>query len=281
MKHLIKKLLREGLLDEEYNAGKLYGYHCTSRGNLESIFKNGFNVGNRSMQGKGVYSFYNLKDATGYASKGEISDPVIVKYYLSSKYSVFILNMNIAKEILGSEYTLKNQINKKWWGDSKGIDGFLDIVKLSYKRDITMTELISVLDNIEKNNSEGNQRTFWASLIPKKINDNLNIVLDGYYGTEIRINNPSLMIPVGYYDIDSTNGTISQLNNKVMDKYQIPDNSEYDELRKIKNSSYGDNLDLISLKVKLYDDMLNVRNNRAYEQLEKLIDQIRKITGTY
>ena len=58
MRTYIKKILKESLLYEEFSGDKLYGYHVTSRKNLDSIKQNGLSVGHRSMQGSGLYGFY-------------------------------------------------------------------------------------------------------------------------------------------------------------------------------------------------------------------------------
>ncbi len=64
----LSKLYKD-ILNEEFEGGQLYGYHVTSSNNLESINKNGFNIGHRSMQGKGVYAFYDIYDAKRYAPR--------------------------------------------------------------------------------------------------------------------------------------------------------------------------------------------------------------------
>ncbi len=179
MKKFIKNKLRGGLLNEEYDGHELYGYHVTSRSNIESIRDNGFNIGPRAMQGEGVYSFYDINHAIRYTNKGEVKDPIIIKFKITEPKTLLYLNTRIAKEVLGSDYHLKNQIDRKYWdGYRKGLPAFLEGVRLAYNRDITMEELITKLDYIETNNSENNQRTFWASMIPSKWNNSLNILLD-------------------------------------------------------------------------------------------------------
>jgi len=272
MKGLIQKLLRESLINEEYDGNELYGYHVTSIDNVESINKNGFSIGHRSMQGKGVYSFYDINHAIRYASKGEINDPVIIKFKITAPTTLLYLNMRVAKEVLGSDYHLKTQIDRKYWGKyEKGLLGFLEGVRQAYKRDITMEQLIVKLDEIETNNSEMNQRTFWSSMIPADWNNNLNILLDGNYGIEFRINNPRIMYVVGYHVVNP-NGKLGEL--LPFEKDEIPSGSEFDELRKWKTDT---GYDLPTLEKMFDNKQMESRRNDEYDYYDGLIKQIEKL----
>jgi len=264
--------LYNDILNEEFEGGNLYGYHVTSANNLESINNNGFNVGHRSMQGKGVYAFYDIYDAKRYAHKGEVSNPVIVKFKITSTHSLMIINTEIAKEVYGPKYHLVDQINRKYWNGEKGMNGFLIGAKKVYKKEYTMDMLIEELNEIETNNTESNQRIFWSYMIPKTESDRLNLLHNGNYGIEYRINYTKLMYPMGYYALDSERKFSDY--NEFEKNDEIPPGEEYDDLRRAK----GD-LDLHTLKVKLEAQQYKVRNNREYDLLSKLISQITDISG--
>lgn len=260
------------LIKEEFEGGSLYGYHVTSSTNLESINKNGFNIGHRSMQGKGVYAFYDMFDAKRYAHKGEVSNPVIVKFQITSTHSLMIINTEIAKEVFGERYHLVDQINSSYWNGIKGIEGFLEGAKKVYKEDYTMEDLVAELNEIETNNTESNQRIFWAYMLPKTESDRINLLHKGAYGIEYRINYTKLMYPMGYFSLNSEH-KFSDYNEFEKDD-EIPPGEEYDDLRRAK----GD-LDLHTLKVKLEAQQYKVRNNYEYDLLGKMIGQITDLTG--
>ena len=267
----IRKIVRE-VLSEEYKGGNLYGYHVTSKGNLESINKNGFNVGTRAMQGKGVYSFYTLEHALRYASKGEVREPAIVMFELTSSYSLIIINTEIAKEVLGSNYHLKDQVNDSYWKYGDGLEGFLEGAKTVYKEDLTMETLIEELDDIEVNNSESNQRRFWSYMMPKSDSDRLNLLHNGNYGIEYRINYGKLMYPLGYYEVNPQYGKVGDLIHFEKENL-IPDTEEYADLR----NEIGD-MDINTLRKVLDAKRDKVRNNIEWDYLTKLLDQIRDLT---
>ena len=259
--------LYEEVLREEYDNGILYGYHVTSMGFLDSIKRYGFKVGSGQMQGKGVYSFYDFKHAKGYASK-EISHDIIVKFVITNPSPIIILNTEIAKEVLGSEYHLRDQVNRYSWDGVKGLNGFLKLAKMVYKKDITLDELIEELNYIEENNSESNQRIFWSYMIPSRVNGKLNILLNNNYGIEYRINRVNIMTPIGYY----FKGEYISFEDDVI----IPDTDEYDELRKYL-SNYDDKLlALIEYKQKLEGILNNVKSNREWDKIQGLIGKIDK-----
>jgi len=180
--------------------------------------------------------------------------------------------MRVAKEVLGSDYHLKTQIDWKYWGKyEKGLLGFLEGVRQAYKRDITMEQLIVKLDEIETNNSEMNQRTFWSSMIPADWNNNLNILLDGNYGIEFRINNPRIMYVVGYHVVNP-NGKLGEL--LPFEKDEIPSGSEFDELRKWKTDT---GYDLPTLEKMFDNKQMESRRNDEYDYYDGLIKQIEKL----
>lgn len=265
MKHYIKKLLHESLLSEEFSGGSLYGYHVTAMKNLDSIKQNGLSVGHRAMQGAGLYAFYSYDHAMRYAGKGEITDPIIVKFYVTSPHRFLYLNMGIAKEVLGGDYHLMTQIENYFYG---GFDEFYaEVVKANPS--ISREQLVAKIQEIENDNTEMKQRTLLFSLIPSSLNDRLNIVWNGNYGLEFRINNPRYVKVVGY-DVPNFQGQGTQ-SHQISFMDSIPSDSKYDILRDFLNQN--PRLDSFDKAHKVVDDMyMNVRNNREFEYYQKLGD---------
>ena len=266
MKLHIKKLLREGLLGEEYNGEHLFGYHVTSMDNLELIKKSGLKVGTREMQGYGLYAFYDYDHALRYAGKGEVKDPIIIKFYVTSPHRFLYLNMDIAKAVLGpNDYHLVNQIEDYFYG------GFSEFFEEVNKANPGMTEerLRDTLQKIEDDNTESNQRTLVFSLIPKNLNDKLNIVWDGYYGLEFRINRVDYIKVVGY-DIPNFHGE-KTVSHEVSFVDSIPDDSKYDILKDFLSENPG--FDSFAKVYKYVDDAyMNARNNKDFYYYQKLSD---------
>jgi len=272
MENNIKILLREALLNEEYAEGKLYGYHVTSMSNLESIKQNGLNVGQRSMQGKGLYGFYDYDHAFRYASKGEIKEPIIIKFYITSpdSYRFLYLNMDIAKDVLGNDYDLISQINKYFYG---GFDEFFNQVKAA-NPSMTEDKLKNILQKIQDDNTEGNQREFVFSLIPADLNNKLNVVWDGNYGLEFRIANTRYVKVVGY-DVPNFYGKDTE-TNKVSFIDKIPNTEEFEPLLKfLENNKELNTYDEIQYKVKSLMD--NIRNSREFYYYNSIIELLDKI----
>jgi len=271
MKTFIKRLLRENLLDEEYDGNSLYGYHVTSMDNLEAIKRDGLKTGQRTMQGSGLYGFYDYEHAVRYAAKGEITDPIIVKFYVTSPNRFLYLNMDIAKAVLGpNKYHLINQIDNYFYN---GFNEFFDEVK-SANPNMTEEALTSKLKDIEDNNTEGNQRTFVFNLIPKNLNDKLNIVWNGYYGLEFRINNVRYVKVIGYDIPNFKGGENKEVRFSVLDS--IPEDSKYDILRDFfKNNPKVDTFD--KAYVIANDMMMNARRSRDFEYYQQIGDLLDKL----
>lgn len=269
----------QGQISEELGSdNNLYGYHVTSRTKLEMI-KNGFTAGHRQMQGKGFYAFYDYSHAQRYANKGEVNDPVIVKFLIDCKRCLLYLNMDIAKAVLGQGYHLSQQVDEyfKYFGDTRsGLDFILKQANMVYRRDFTMDDLIEKLNYIEENNSEGNQRTFVFEMISSDVNNVLNICWNGNYGLEYRINRMSLAIPLGYMEVNTEE--YIPFNTEGL----IPKTEEYQPLIDYIDSR-GINPDTISkqdlFKVKYHaNERLNiVRNNNDFDYYQNIIDLIDKI----
>ncbi|TXG84690.1 MAG: hypothetical protein E6R13_02860 [Spirochaetes bacterium] len=265
MKNLIKKLLHESLLQEDLLGGNLYGYHVTAKKNLEAIKQNGLSVGHRAMQGAGLYAFYSYDHAMRYARKGEITDPIIIKFYVTSPNRFLYLNMDIAKEVLGSEYHLMTQIENYFYG---GFDEFYQEV-LKANPSISREAVIQKIQDIETDNTEMKQRTLLFSLIPSNLNDRLNIVWNGNYGLEFRINNPRYVKVVGY-DVPDFHGQSGE-SHEFDFTDNIPSDSKYDILRDF--LAQNPRLDSFDKAYRHAEDMyMNARNNRDFDYYQKLSD---------
>jgi len=181
---------------------------------LESIIDNGLRVGDRKMQGKGLYSFYNFNHATRYAMKDNPNNTVIIKFSFPIQKIDIILNKEIADKVYGSNNSLVKQIERVNWDGIKGMDGFIKGVREAYKNNITEEELVNILNDIDSDNTEYNQRRFWAEMIPYTWNDKLNIILNGYYGIECRINSTHLIEVESYYTYNNEGKFIYNLIDK-------------------------------------------------------------------
>jgi len=266
MKYYIKKILREGLLGEEFDGNSLYGYHVTSLKNLDAIKVSGLKVGTRAMQGKGLYAFYDYDHAYRYAGKGEINDPIIIKFYVTSPHRFLYLNMDIAKAVLGpNNYHLVNQIENYFYG---GFGEFFDEIK-RVNPNMTEDKLRGILQNIEDNNTEGKQRTFLFNLIPFDLSDKLNIVWDGNYGLEFRINRVDY-VKIVSYDIPNFYGGKTETHG-VSFIDTIPSDSKYDVLRDFLSTNPSlDSFDKVYNVVN--NSLLSARNNKDYEYYQMLYD---------
>lgn len=267
MRGLIKQLLREELMNDV-----LYGYHVTHKQNLDSIRQNGFKVGERQMQGQGFYSFYDYDHAIRYAMKNPSDNVVIVKFTVGSPNSFLCLNMDIAKQLFGSAYHLKDQV-ENYYRREGGFQYFYEICK-SANSNLTVETLLQKLDKIETDNSESNQRTFWAYLLPKSKNDELDIILDGYYGVEIRVNSTWRLKAVGYTRITG-NGTEEHTEFNVLD--DIPKIPEFQPLIDYINQNNYERFDLQTIDYKIEKILEKVRSNREYEYYNNLSNLIMKL----
>ena len=271
-------------LNESYDGGMLIGYHVTNKSVIDDIARDGFRVGDRRMQGRGFYAFYDRKHAIRYATKdaGDVGTVIVNFYVKNPEYKILYLNMDIARGVLGDGYHLKDQIQNYFERDG-GLEYFLEQVRLGYNPDYTMDELLMKLDDIEKNNSEGNQRTLILSMIPMQLNDKLNIVWDGNYGLEYRINDLYRLVPFKYEELVRVGSRFDIIDiepgysfiDEVLAK--IPDVPENAELRGAIMDSDGTKVELKRLKDKLEGLLDTVRNNRDFERYNNMVDKLSKI----
>jgi hypothetical protein len=270
MKLLIKKLLRENLLSEEFNGGVLYGYHVTDISNLENIKKDGLKIGSREMQGKGLYAFYDYDHAVRYAMKGEIPNVTIIRFSVLNKKRFLYLNMEIAKTVLGSEYHLMDQIENYWYGGFKEFFGYVKQVRPS----VSEEKVKEIINNIETDNTEMNQRTLVFSLLPKNVNDSLNIVWDGNYGLEYRINRLDHIDIDGYFVYDNDNEKF--VFSPIDFTENIPNTEEFKPLFDFIRSN--NRIDSITKALTIADNaMLNSRNNRDWDYYKNILYLINKL----
>jgi hypothetical protein len=178
--------------------------------------------------------------------------------------------MGIAKEVLGSDYHLMTQIENYFYG---GFDEFYgEVIKAN--PNITREEVIAKIQEIENNNTEMNQRTLLFSLIPSRLNDTLNIVWDGNYGLEFRINNPRYIKVIGY-DVPNFHGQGTQ-SYQVSFIDKIPSDSKYDVLKDFLEQN--PRLDSFEKAFKVVDDLyMNSRNSRDFNYYQKLTDLLGEI----
>ncbi len=271
---IIRKIIREQieiLFKEEYDASSntLYGYHVTSASNIESIKNNGFKVGDGKMQGKGFYAFYDYDHAVRYLMKSH-NDLVLIKFEISLPERLLYLNMNIAKEVLGSNYHLKQQL-EKYYKYHGGIDYVFELAK-NFKKDLDMEGFLDILNKIETDNSEQNQRILPLNMMPSSESDKLNICWNGNYGLEYRINNLNLIKPLGYITFDQHDGKESYFRFSDLEK--IPDTEEFNELKKLASNFSGT---LSQLRREIDKKHSLVRNNREYDYYTDLLEKLRKI----
>lgn len=246
--------------------GDLFGYHVTSRGNLESISNDGLMIGNRKMQGGGLYSFYSYEHALRYARKGETDDVVIVKFKVLDPSRLLILNSSIARKFL-DDYHLVSQLDNYMAG---GIDSWYEMAKV-YDKELTKDKYIDKINDIESNDTESNQRMLMFNMIPTSTLNKLNILWNGNYGLEFRINNLNLIDELGYLEVGSS--TLIPFRAKDPEE-AIPGGSEFDELRNIYQSYNGG---LKSMLGNLERKQNSVRSNSEFDYFGKLIKQVKSL----
>jgi hypothetical protein len=206
MKNLIKQLLRETLFSEEYDATtkKLYGYHVTGSHpeTLKSIIANGFRIGPGQMEGRGFYAFYLLERASGYSSKEYITNRII-KFEITDLSKILILDMDVAKEILGDKYHIANQLDKMF-----GLDYcYEDTRKITHDYFPTKEDYIKELYKIENMESRGIGPEFFT-MHSLDFESSVNVINYGVYGLQFRINDVEIAKPIGYYDLEPTTKNI-------------------------------------------------------------------------
>lgn len=195
---IYKDLIKENLLGEEYSNGILYGYHVTTNNDetLDAIKNNGFSIGSGDMEGRGFYAFYDLDRAAGYSSKDGATNRII-KFKISDMSKILILDIDLAKEILGSEnYHIHMQLDKIFTIEKC----YSDCKKVTTDLYPTIDDYINRLLEIEK--------TYYATVGAEfftmhtlDFESSVNVINYGQYGLQYRINDIEIAKPIGYYDL--------------------------------------------------------------------------------
>jgi hypothetical protein len=195
IKKIVSKILRE---EYDNSINKLYGYHVTLNNpeTIETIKQNGFKVGRGRMEGRGFYSLYKLDRACGYSSK-EGSTNKIVKFEITDLSNLLILHMDLAKEILGGEYHLVNQLDKMY-----GLNNMYNDHLSVFSSGLSKEEYITKLNSFETifNYRELPYELF--SFQSMDFEDNCNVLSYGQYGIQYRINDMSITKPIGIYTLN-------------------------------------------------------------------------------
>ena len=113
-KSIIKKLLREELLDEEISAGSFIVYHRTSTTNPEN-FNKGYKTGYGAMYGAGLYTTYELAQQLEPSMVSTYGN-TIVEFKIQNNNKFIILDYPEAKKVYGQKYTLMDQLKKVMGG---------------------------------------------------------------------------------------------------------------------------------------------------------------------
>jgi len=274
----VPKPINENKIIEEFipETNELFGYHVTSPNNLENIEKNGLKVGQREMQGKGLYAFYDYEHAVRYATKGSEGGTAIVIFKIKYPTGFIYLNMNIAKQVLGEKYHLSDQV-EHYFRYNGGMNYFLEQVKLAYDRNMTMDNLLKTFNEIETDNSESNQRKFVFNLIPFDLNNKLDIVWNGNYGLEYRINSLYLIDkPLGYIKyMDYGTKTITKFTSKIDALHnEINTNERYIDLRTLRINDVDE---LKPLLFRFEEKQNSVKNNKEFNDYQNFIDLLKEL----
>jgi hypothetical protein len=271
-KIIIQKLLREGLL-KEYSTKPLYGYHCTPCENVDTIMKNGFKIGSRHMQGEGVYAFYNLDNETiGYGTRhGGMDGFCIIKFVLTNSNRIFILNKEVAKEILGDDYDIVSQVIRIYGS----MEAFIEKCVMLRPEFRTEEYVVNKLKSDFENKNPMGFTNIGSSDIIKS-----GMIYDGEYGLQYLIRRPQIMRPIGWYEyeVDGVGGgKLSELKqNNTFEELLKGD--EYSDLRVAAKDNNIDSVDgLIQLRGMLDNKLYTVRNNREFNYYQNLIELINKI----
>jgi hypothetical protein len=196
IKHIIKEEI-ESFVNEELVGDKLYGYHVTGVKSSEDIFKSGFKIGLGAMEGEGLYAFYNLKRAGGYATK-DMGESRIIKFEIQNPKKILVLNnIDVAKQIHGKNYMIFNQL-KNIINDENKINEL--IVKSAKAVYLPPNEYVKMVN--EKFLEDERDWYVWGSqtaLSNDIIKSGDGILDQGTYGYQFILNNPRAVNILGYY----------------------------------------------------------------------------------
>lgn len=278
------------ILNEDFTNGQLYGYHCTPTKNLENIEQNGFNIGPRAMQGTGVYAFYNLQDdssgnaAVGYGNRHLGNNFSIVKFIIKYPKWLLILIKTIADEVLNNNADIIKQIEEQFGDWNTYMNLIFRYISPEYRtQEFSEQHKIWMINQFNKNNDASSKELMFGDGYLGDV-AKFGVIYYGEYGIEYLIKKPTIIQPIGYYNVNYVDGelVISEyipFNNKTNKIVNIINNNDKysplkDYLPNIKNLE-----DLQIIKHKFDEKRYNVRNNREYDYYTNLIDMIDELVG--
>jgi hypothetical protein len=299
IRNIIKEEIRK-FIKEEFTGGKLYGYHCTPCKNLENIEHNGFKIGERAMQGEGVYAFYNLTDdssgnaAVGYGQR-HISENefCIVKFEIEHPEWLLILIKDIAEDVLGEKADIITQITRlfKGWDESKpnGWDNYIEDLFKSVASEYRTPEFAEqhkqwLIKQFNGDIQAGSSNLmFGTSDLESKAR--FGVIYYGEYGIQYLIKRANIMKPIGYHNVKRVNwklevsdfipftGKSKTIKDKILSDEKYKDLATY--IDKINSME-----DLQKLKFEFKEKRNAARNNKDYEYYDNMYEQIDELTYT-
>lgn len=273
---------------EEFNGTVLYGYHVAPLDSIDSIAKSGLKLGKRSMQGIGIYSFFDLDDAQAYANK-DSSTKAIVKFELNDLSKVLIFSKTHAIEMLGEEnadiitqfdkvyggfhnflrkYVYGNTHIMLWVDSIGGIESLKDIMREKFNKDTEMSA-----------------RTILFGMFPSGFLDEIPtaIIFEGEYGLTLLVKQPEVINLVGYYinEFRQHRFILSALMNFYNGNNNIGEiiaNPEFEPIREYENEI--NSVQDIHVLINKLDSLISkIRNNRDYEIIYNQIELLTKLTN--
>lgn len=271
---ILKDIIREELID----GGGLYFYHATSVNSIKSIKQNGLRKATNTMEGNGLYGFIEYERALRYGGK-QGRHSVFAKFKINQfdVKSLLYLDLDLAKKVFGEqEYHLKNQL-ERYFTHSGGIEYLVTEYNKILRNPISVEEYIQKLDELEKKDRRYISREILFDILDNE-NDNLNVVYEGEYGLQVRINDLGLIQGmVNYYVSDMLTGEVTKHDITIVD--DIPEGSEYDLLR----TFFNENPRLTRMKIQeivslIKDHLFDVRDNKEeVDKYTKILELIKKI----
>lgn len=197
------------LMNEEYSNGVLYGYHATPCEKVRLIDILGFKIGDRQMQGKGIYGFYNLTDnssggaAVGYGSRHvDNNNFCVVQFKINEINKILILDKEIAYNVKGQRGNILTQIEDIFGTFETYWLKIEERLKHEYRNDEFKEEL---KQRIQKDFENKNSKELMFGTANLEHLSQYGIIFDGEYGMEYLIKQPKLIQPTGYYEIKREN----------------------------------------------------------------------------
>ena len=261
-------------IDEDFKNNTIYAYHATSCDSIEGIELNGIKAGNRSMQGKGIYSFYELNECIGYGHRHIGESFCIVKLSISNYNRILILDKKIAEDILGSENSDIIKQFDKIYGFDYFVKTFIDT---SWKKEYLVGNYVETLKDKMRTDYNNNQpkEIMWGLSGLEILDIPSAVIFDGEYGLTVLIKKPEIADAISYYKVNGYNDVsdeIKLISKEDKIKLNISDiinsNDEYIDLRDENINNIND----INAKIYQYKNILdNVRNNKEYDYYNKII----------